>query len=63
MNHASTLAYVADEAASKQTVLRQHPGRYLLSAGMAAALIAVVLSVSLKLGQVFFAVGSPGYYI
>ncbi|PTU70574.1 transporter [Chromobacterium haemolyticum] len=63
MNHASTLAYVAAEAASKQTVLRQHPGRYLLSAGMAGALIAVVLSVSLKLGQVFFAVGSPGYYI
>jgi acyl-CoA synthetase (AMP-forming)/AMP-acid ligase II len=25
MNHASTLAYVAAEAASKQTVLRQHP--------------------------------------
>ncbi|MBM2883250.1 MULTISPECIES: formate transporter FocA [Chromobacterium] len=63
MSHSSTLAYVVDEAASKQQVLLSEPGRYLLSAAMAGALIAVVLAVSLKLGQVFFASGAPGYYI
>ncbi|MBW7565362.1 formate transporter FocA [Chromobacterium subtsugae] len=63
MSHSSTLAYVADEAASKQQALRSEPGRYLLSAAMAGALIAVVLAVSLKLGQVFFAAGDSGYYI
>ncbi|RBB92394.1 transporter, partial [Pseudomonas sp. MWU12-2115] len=57
------LAYVVDEAASKQQVLLSEPGRYLLSAAMAGALLAVVLAVSLKLGQVFFASGAPGYYI
>lgn len=62
MSHPSTLAYVAGEAASKQAVLYKEPGRYLLSSAMAGALIAVVLAVSLKLGQVFFAAGSPGYY-
>ncbi|WP_434629238.1 formate/nitrite transporter family protein [Chromobacterium sp. CV08] len=63
MSHSSPLAYVLDEAAGKQRVLLSEPGRYLLSAGMAGALIAAVLVVSLKLGQVFFAAGAPGYYI
>ncbi len=63
MSTPSSLAYVVAEASAKQTVLRDSPWRYFLSAALAGALIAVVLSVSLKLGQVFFAAGSPGYYI
>ncbi|GGY12952.1 formate/nitrite transporter family protein [Paludibacterium paludis] len=63
MSTTSSLSYVVAEAASKQVVLHQSPGRYLLSAGLAGALIAVVLTVSLKLGQVFLAGGAAGYYI
>ena len=63
MNVPSTLSLVADEAENKQQVLRTAPGRYVLSAAMAGAIISVVLVVSLKLGQMMLEAGSANYVL
>jgi len=56
------LPYVAAESARKRNVMNQTPLRYILSSMVAGAVIAVVLMVSLLLGQILHLAGSPLYY-
>lgn len=63
MKAPSTLSLVLDEADNKQQALASAPGRYLLSATFAGAIISAVLVVSLRLGQIFLEAGIGGYVI
>ncbi|MXR38266.1 formate/nitrite transporter family protein [Craterilacuibacter sinensis] len=63
MSHTYSLDYVAQQASAKRTVLRTATARYFLSAAFAGALIALVLAVSMRLGQLFHSNGSPYYAI
>ncbi|TDR77918.1 formate/nitrite transporter family protein [Paludibacterium purpuratum] len=62
MAASNPLPYVVAESARKRQVMNSSPLRYFLSAVMAGGLIAVVLIVSLLLGQALHLAGSPMYY-
>ncbi|MGL6070926.1 formate/nitrite transporter family protein [Craterilacuibacter sp.] len=63
MSHTYSLDYLAQQATSKRSVLRTATARYFLSAAFAGALIALVLAVSMRLGQLLHSNGSPYYAV
>ena len=58
-----SLRLAVNEAQYKAHTMDHEPARYLLSSAIAGALIALVLAVCLKLGQVFFAAHAAPYYV
>jgi len=57
------LPYVVNESARKRQIMNNTPLRYLVSAMFAGALIAVVLWVSLMMGQILHLANQPMYYV
>jgi len=57
------LPYVVNESARKRLVMNNTPLRYFVSAMFAGSLIAVVLWVSLMLGQILHLDKQPMYYV